>query len=411
MSRRLNLRFVLAVQVAVLLVVAAAVAMTPDRPMAPDRVPPVLRFAVTGTMPRMEISRETPLRMAPLYDDPTVVSDADLAAVLRKTRPAFPRRRLKPNHVEHALRTWGVEATFRDPRILSGREMVAFLTDHSRYLKSWSGATEPLLVPERDGVAVRWGREPGASVHHDHLLACLTEAGVRRDAAVYPPGNNARTIDDLLQQSVRDFRLDEREMEWSAMVFALWLPPDVTQWRLSNGRTVDFDLIARRLMRGDARHGVCGGTHRVYSLVLLLRIDKRFGILSKPVQDRVRWHLRRMRDLLVASQFPDGHWASNWSAGRDSVENPISEPGYKSVIATGHHLEWLAMAAEEFHPPRDVVRKAARWLIQDVRSKSEAEILSHYTFYSHVGNALALWRKTRPAPFWKECTASSKPPR
>ena len=33
---------------------------------------------------------------------------------------------------------------------------------------------------------------------------------------------------------------------------------------------------------------------------------------------------------------------------------------------------------------------------------SEAEILDNYTFFSHVGNSLAMWRKTTPSKFWKE---------
>ncbi|MFQ5730711.1 MAG: hypothetical protein ACE5KM_02030 [Planctomycetaceae bacterium] len=348
----------------------------------------------------LPIDRRRALRVRPLYDDPGVVSDENLALVLRKVRPTFSRRRLKPNHVEHALRTWGVDAVFRDRRALSGREMLGFLIDHARYLQSWNGEADPLLVPQAEGVAVRWGREPGASVHHDHLLASLSEAGVRRDEPVFPPDGRAKTFDDLLQQSIRDFRLDEREVEWSAMAFVLWLPPSTTSWTTSDGRRVDFDAIARRLMRGDARYGTCSGTHRVYSLMLLYRVDADSPVLSPATRGSVRRHLARMRDLIVASQFPDGHWASNWSLGKASREELIDEPNYKSVIATGHHLEWLAIAPPEFHPNRAVVRKAARWLVDNIRSKSEREILDWYTFYSHVGSALALWRKTRPAAFW-----------
>ena len=38
-------------------------------------------------------------------------------------------------------------------------------------------------------------------------------------------------------------------------------------------------------------------------------------------------------------------------------------------------------------------------------SKTKKEILSNYTFYSHVGNALALWRNTRAPAFWKKWEA------
>ena len=58
-----------------------------------------------------------------MYDDPQVVSDRELAAVLAKVRPKFPPKERRPNFVEHALRTWGVDATFSDPDVMSGIEM------------------------------------------------------------------------------------------------------------------------------------------------------------------------------------------------------------------------------------------------------------------------------------------------
>ena len=120
-------------------------------------------------------------------------------------------------------------------------------------------------------------------------------------------------------------------------------------------------------------------------------------------------HLKSVRDLILVSQFPDGHWPPNWPAGRAAVENPRPDADFKDVkdvIATGHHLEWLAIAPPELHPPRAMVQKAARWLIDNTTSQPDAEIYDKYTFYSHVGNALALWRKTHPAAFWRKWTAA-----
>lgn len=351
---------------------------------------------------RVVIHREKALQIAPLYDDPGVVSHEDLAMVLRKVRPAFPRKQLRPNHVEHALRTWGIDAKFKDPAVLSGKEMLEFLVDHGKYAASWDGESQPLLSPEPDGVAVRWGQyDASGSVHHDHLLTSLSEAGVSLNETVIPPGRPPTTFGALLQQSIRDFRLDEKETEWSTMAFALWLVPETKSWRNSAARTIDFGKLAKRLMRGHAKYGVCSGTHRIYSMVVLWRLDAEHDLFDAPTRDRVRAYLKQMRDVITASQFPDGHWASNWSLGKASVTNPISEPDRKAVIATGHHLEWLAIAPAEFHPPREVVRKGANWLVKTVREKPQKQILKQYTFYSHVGNALALWRKTRPWDFWR----------
>lgn len=363
-----------------------------------------LKEAVTGKpQPSpLRIEREQPLVITPLYDDAGVVSDEELAAVLKQVQPRFSAEKLKPNYVEHALRAWHVDAEFQDPRVMSGRQMRDFLLDHARFLMSWAGEAQPLLEDREAGVAIRWGREQGGSVHHDHLLACLTEAGVPLTQPVRTPGRPNRTFRDVLQQALYDFDLDERETEWSVLGFGLWVSP-VREWQNGKHRTLNFDMLARREMRGHKQFGVCGGTHRVYSLMALLRLDEQFDhrLLSEDAREESRAYLLNVRDLLLETQFEDGRWPYNWPDGKQAREKPSDIPEYRHVIATGHHLEWLAIAPEEFHPPRENVRKAADWIIQNTLSKKVSEIQENYTFYSHVGNALALWRKSRPAAFWK----------
>jgi len=369
-----------------------------------DRLRAAVRSEPTGTVQQPE--RSKPIRVEPLYDEPGIVSDDELAAVLEKVRPKFPRSQLKPNHVEHALRTWGVDATFEDPAVLSGIELRDVLVDHAAFLKSWTADdVSPLLEDRVAGVAVRYDRQPGGSVHHDHWLACLTEAGIDLDEPVFAPARRNMTVNDVLQESLRDFRLDERETEWSAMAFGYWLPP-AKSWRNAEGREITFDALGRRLIRGHLRFGVCSGTHRVYSLMALVRLDDEYGILSTPVRGEIYAHLEKVRDLIVQAQFVDGHWSSNWSAGKKSVDEPLDEPTFKKVIATGHHLEWLAIAPKELHPSDESILRAADWIIKQTTDRTEQELLEQYTYYSHVGSALALWRGTRPSEFWQHWRTS-----
>ena len=124
----------------------------------------------TRLAPVAEVPRETPLVIEPLYDDPEVVSDEELAAVLSKLQPNFPREKLKPNYVEHALRTWWLKARFADPKVMSGDAMKEFLTDHSLYLASWGEKIPPLLLDEANSVAIRWGKEEGVGGRGAQLL-------------------------------------------------------------------------------------------------------------------------------------------------------------------------------------------------------------------------------------------------
>lgn len=351
--------------------------------------------------PRLPISHAMPFSVEPLYDDPSVVSDEELREVLSKVRPKFAPERLQPNFVEHALRAWGPMIEFHEPGVMDGPDMVMFLTDYGRHLASWGNDAAPLLVERPQGMAINWGKRPGESVHHDHWLACLTEAGLPLDTPIFGPQRRGDTLNDALQEALRDFDPNERETEWSVMAFGFWLPPDHKSWTNRDGRRIDFDLLAETLMRGASRFGVCGGTHRVYSLMVLLRLDDEHQILSPAMRGQVFEHLVRVRDAISASQHPGGEWGTDWPDGITAFRSPLREPQYRQVIATGHHLEWLAIAYPELQPERDAVQKAADWLVQTIRDMPEDELMSQYTFYSHVGNALALWRKTHPAEAWR----------
>jgi len=396
-ARQISWKTVVLVQL--LMVVAFAVAITVDARAVTDAV--AQRLHGEKPFKPVPIPREQPLVVEPLYDRPDFVSDEDLAAVLRQVRPQFDREQMKPNYVEHALRAWGVRAEFANPEIPSGEELALFLTDHARFTDSWGKKVRPLLIERPHGIAVRWGTEAGGSVHHDHWLASLTEAGITRDTPVFGPSRRDMTIGDVVQESLRDFRLDERETEWTAMAFGLWIPP-ARSWTGGDGRQYSFDLIARRLMRGHKEKGVCSGTHRVYSLMLLIRLDEEFDILSDGMHAEAYGYLEDVRDAIIAAQFEDGHWPSNWPEGAAAVEEPIDDPVYRQVIATGHHLEWLAIAPRDLHPPDEQIRRAAEWVIRTTVDQPVDDILARYTFYSHVGNALALWRKTHPADFWSK---------
>ena len=405
-KRRQPLAAILAVNVLTVAAFAAAALALSDRG---ERE--VLQ-AVTGrkTAPRLVISHRLPYRIEPRYNDPHVVSDEELRDVLAKVRPAFEPEHLSPNYVEHALRAWGGNASFNDPKIMDGPQMVAFLTDHGAYLASWGQRQPPLLIEETGGVAINWGKHSGQSVHHDHWLACLTEAGVPLDFPVYGPNRRGDTLDDVLQEALRDFDPAERETEWSVMAFGFWLPPEHKSWTNRDGRRIDFDLLASMLMRGDGRFGVCSGTHRVYSLMVLLRLDDRFQLLTPAVRTAVYDHLRMVRDQITLAQWEDGRWPSDWPTGRlasrtrsqaeQAAAAGTTEPIYRQVIATGHHLEWLAIAYPDLQPNRQVIEQAAHWIVAQVRAVPQEVLMTQYTFYSHVGNALALWRGTHPADAW-----------
>ena len=397
--RNVSARTMLAVQCLVLVSLLSAWVLTPSA----DRR--ALAAVALGRPYPLDVFPETPApgSVAPLYNQPDLVSDEQLAAVLKKLIPRFSRSHLRPNLIEHALRTWGSEITFSHPDAISGPQMVEFLTDSARHLESWDGKVKPLLEDTPEGIFVRFGEDSAASVHHDHTLAALTEAGVPLTANVYTT-RRALQLRHILAEALRDFRLDEGETEWSSLCFALWLgPAGIPQWHNGAGRTISFDMLVERLVRNHKRMGVCQGTHRIYTLMALLRLNEsqQGRLLSPNAATMAEAWIMDVRQLVADSQFPDGSWNPGWCYGKDyQMHLDPQEKISKRVIATGHHLEWMSIAPRKFHIPREQILKATQWLLTNVEQTPQAEIDQNFTFYSHVAKALAMWRQTSPAEFW-----------
>ncbi|MCA9267671.1 MAG: hypothetical protein KDA41_04345, partial [Planctomycetales bacterium] len=71
-----------------------------------------LQVEADSEMPAL---RTLPREVASENDEPQVITDRELASVLRKLRPRFDGVDTKIGIVDHNLRFWGVEATFDDP--------------------------------------------------------------------------------------------------------------------------------------------------------------------------------------------------------------------------------------------------------------------------------------------------------
>jgi hypothetical protein len=353
-------------------------------------------------------ARTVPLTVEPLYDRPEVVSDEQLAAVLYKLRPRLAHAQPKINHVDHALRFWGAEAEFSDPECLSGAQMRDLLLNHERFVVAWGKETEPLLKQEEYGWGFRTQEGLATASHVDHTLAGLAEVGTRFDHPVFTPDGEIGVC-TLMEAAVRSLDLQQVEYEWSSLAFALYLE-SMGGWRDLNGQEVTFDRLAERIIRERLKLGVCYGNHRLHTLVIFLRVDDVHPILSPGCRQRVIDHLKETTKVLVASQDPAGCWNQYWATGTppqpdDAMEQDIIDDRGRCIVATGHVLEWWALAPENILPPPQVIERAGQWLAGQVMNMNDDEIQEGYTGLSHVGRALALWRGHFPAHFLPQVEA------
>lgn len=339
-------------------------------------------------LPRFEME---PVQIEPLHNNPLIVTDEQLAAALKKLEPRLRHSQPKINYVDHALRFWGVNAKFDDPACLSGEELRRLLVDHEVFQAAWGKDTKPLMSLRNGLVSVRMQQGNATASHVDHTLASLAECGTPLDFDLSLPGQIV-PLRSLLASAVARFEINQQEYEWTTLAAALYAV-DGSPWYAADGDRMDFNRCARRLMRQQYQQGVCYGNHRLYTLVMLLRIDEQKPLLDQPTRNEISAHLREATRRLVASQAPDGYWDQNWpdakSAARDEkLDTPLS----RRILATGHALEWWAMAPAEFHPPREALVRAGQWLAKEIDSMDNAAVEKNYTFLSHAGRALRLWR-------------------
>lgn len=369
-----------------LVLVAVAVAAASQRLRAIDA-----RF-------RLPELRTTPLTVAPRYDYPWIVSDEQLQAVLTNLYPRLRGENPKINHVDHALRFWGPDAEFNDPTCLSGREMRAILTDHRVFARFWKDA-EPLLQMTRSGVRVRTQQGLATASHVDHTLAGLAEIGTPTDHPLVL-GQRATTVGRLVHSAMRNFKFNQLEYEWSALAFTLYLAPR-KEWTTAEGQRITLDRLADRIMRQPYHRGVCLGNHRLHTLVMMLRVDEQMQILEPSTRSRVVLYLQDAVARLMRTQHADGYWDERWSDEPQDPSAPTSkrDPQATRILATGHALEWLALAPQELHPPRENLIRAGQWLARTVAGLDRPTVKKSYTFLTHAGRALALWRGKFPADF------------
>lgn len=91
------------------------------------------------------------------------------------------------------------------------------LIDASAFSPSWRGLD---IVETADGQL---------SEHRDQMLSSLAELGVPLSASI-GAGTKVYKVRDLLCTSMNEFHLKQREIEWTAVAYAHYLPPQ-SHWK------------------------------------------------------------------------------------------------------------------------------------------------------------------------------------
>lgn len=317
----------------------------------------------------------------------------------------WPQRGESISAILHALHLFSDSESTPGEALPGIAEMRSVMLDDTICMK-WYGGRHS-LVRTRYGArfvdvsATKTGTE--AQAHRDQALAVLGEIGVPL-AARLSTVEGSVALADVLSDAVANYSPDQ-EIEWTAMAFGRYLPP-ANSWTNKFGLTHNFDSLATVLMQRPPYAASCGGTHLLYALALILRADDQYSLLSADVRTSVRSLLRRAVEAIEMTQEASGAFSLNWS----QALSPSSDPGEEQIsetldkwrwivqapatissqplLITGHHLEWLLILPLEFEVNREMCRRAALYLLDQLNQASQSDVERAYCPLVHAAFVL-----------------------
>ena len=311
-----------------------------------------------------------------------VLSPGDLSALVPVTTVRTLLTQLAPcwfsvktSRVLHAFRLWGAQATFpadifdyRAPgRLLDGSELKAYLLDHHFFARLLPG--EPAILSKTPyGVMARTFQTPrqahftGPLGHSDDLLTACAEMKLLASTEIWvaTAADPIRAqLKDMINESMARFSIHQ-ELPWTVEGLARYLAPR-KGWQNRFGERYTFDETVMAMVNAPVGEGPCLGTHTVYALACILRIAETEPIVSGKVIDRIARYLRNVSAMVCAARLPEGHWGPRWSP---TISSSQTSEQLQSLTATGHHLEWIALAPPELRPARADISKAIDGVLQ-----------------------------------------------
>lgn len=316
--------------------------------------------------------------------EPIFAADSEIAALLIKLCARPPFDAADGPSLCHFLLGYGL-APIPVSDLQSGENIVRALTD-TDYGRASFG--QSLLVKTRYGVRYKLltenrPRSQQGESHRDLFLASFAQVGVPLSASLHVNGETF-ALHDVLADSFATFDLDARELAWTAIAYAIYLPP-IRDWCNRDGHSFSFDDLADRLMRTSLSESSCGGTHILMALTAILRRDEDANILSPRARDEVRGFLQKLVKTAEDAQAADGSWTLGWHSKSAIQPALLKSPMYKMTV-TGHLLEWLTFLPKECQPNPSVYANASLWLarVLTVRATPATELCS----WIHSINAL-----------------------
>lgn len=322
---------------------------------------------------------------SPLHCDPGVVD-----AILQLSHP-LPEG-MTASLALHTLKTHGTSQSFDHSQIANGADLLRALINDRVGAETFGS---PTLVRTRYGVrAALVPSDLRAAEHHrDQLLAVLGELGYPA-ATEMIVGEVSFSVRDLIADSLANYHADQAEIGWTAMAYALYLPPR-KQWVNKFGETFTFDDLAETVLTRSLHKESCVGSHLVWATLALYRVDREFTpLVSEMMRSRLHRRIQEYVDAAISNQNADGSWGSDWYGVESMPERwlhnvPDPDSFHSKLVATSHIPQWLMAMPSNIDVPDTILHEAGRWLIRVLGAADHPPSpTEHFCPVSHAGSFL-----------------------
>ena len=262
----------------------------------------------------------------------------------------------------HLLLYYGLGPTDL-PQFPSGHVALKALTDEPAAIRAFGKSP---FIRTRNGLRYLLSNDPvfhsdvGES-HQDQCLATFAALDLPLDTAMRV-NSQSYSISDLLSESVSNFSFDQKELAWTAIAFAHYLPPK-REWVNRFKERTTFSELVQHLLQRNLNSESCAGTHILSALLQIEKADCQHPILDD--KNRLQLHTfleQHLRDI-AQRQREDGSWSRQWCASINH-DAPRIPPFQMSFLVTGHIAEILDALRPRLRPPGPYLERATGWLTQ-----------------------------------------------
>lgn len=197
--------------------------------------------------------------------------------------------------------------------------------------------------------------------HFDQIVAALAESGVPLNAEIWTETGNG-LVSDLLRDTLANFEPTRREIEWTTIAIALYLPPQ-TEWTDRFNRRHDMNALAEVVTHAEFEGRSCGGTHMWYAMITLLRAHLARPFLSPCAAQALHARVQALHNAVLATQMPQGTWSNSWAT-------IPSDATAASLLITSHVAECLLYLPKPMQSPttHQALSRASTWLWEQLQS-------------------------------------------